>query len=121
MDRVFIRDLSIMALIGVYDWERTAPQQLFLDIDMEWNCREAAKADSLPNALDYAAVSQRLTTFVQASSYQLIETLAENCAHILLSEFGVNRLILTVRKPGAVPNASTVGVTLERYAAHGWK
>ena len=76
--------------------------------------RAAARSDSIADTLDYKAVSKRLIHFIEQSQFQLVETLAERCAAIVLGEFSVARLTLRLRKPGAVRGSSAVGVIIER-------
>lgn len=114
MDTVFLRQLQTDAVIGIHDWERKIRQPLVLDLEMATDTRSAAATDSIADALDYHAVAERLTEFVHHSSFQLVESLADACAQVLLQEFGVSWLRLTVNKPDAVGNARTVGVTIER-------
>lgn len=116
MDIVFIRELRADAVIGVYDWERSIRQTLVLDLEMAWDNRPAAAGDAIGEALDYAAVSSRVIEAVEGSSHQLLETLAEELAALVLSEFGVPWLRLRLCKPGAVPRARDVGVVIERGA-----
>ena len=101
-------------VIGVYDWERTIKQALLLDLDLAWDNRPPADSDDLSLALDYDALSKRLTQWLEQTEFQLIESLAEHCARLIHEEFGVQWLKLTVYKPGAVKNAKTVGVQIER-------
>lgn len=114
MDRVFIEQLQVESLIGVYAWERTGKQQLVLDLTMAWDNRPAAACDKLAHALDYAAVCQRITEFAGQSSFELVETFAEQLAAILLQEFSIPWLRLKLTKPAAVPQARGVGVEIER-------
>ncbi|WP_193073156.1 dihydroneopterin aldolase [Pseudomonas sp. FME51] len=115
MDQVFVRGLEVETVIGAYDWERTIRQRLLFDLDMAWDIRGAAADDDLSQALDYAAVSQRLLDYVSSTDFELIETLAERVAALVLSEFNVPWLRLTITKPGAVKEASGgVGVIIER-------
>lgn len=114
MDIVYIRELDIETVIGVYDWERTVRQKVSLDLEMGTDIRRAAAADTLEHTLDYHAVAMRLVDFVGRSEFQLVETLAEQCADIVLREFGVPWLRLRVSKPGAVREARDVGVIIER-------
>ncbi len=118
MDKVFIRDLRIDTIIGIYDWERKIRQTVSLDIEMAWDNRTAAETDRIEQALDYKGVAKRLIAFVQGSEFQLVETLAERCAEIILDEFKVPWLRLTLHKPGAVRGASSVGVEIERGRHH---
>lgn len=113
-DTVFIRGLTLVTVIGVYDWEREIQQELVLDIDMAWDIREPAETDDVNKALDYAAVTERLEKFAEESQYQLVERFAEEAARILMQDFGVAWLKLRVAKPGAVKQAEAVGVEIER-------
>ncbi len=117
MDKVFIEGLEIEALIGIYDWERRIRQPLAFDLEMAFDNRGPAASDAIEDTLDYKAVSKRLIAFVSESSYGLVETLAEQCALLVLREFGVESLRLKLRKPGAVRGARAVGVEIERSRA----
>ena len=114
MDRVFIEDLRIETVIGVYDWEREIRQTIGLDLEMAFDIRKAAASDQIDDTLDYKAVAKRLIQFVESSKFQLVETLAECCADIVLKEFPVSWLQLKLRKPGAVRGSKAVGVQIER-------
>lgn len=114
MDTVFIEDLRIDTVIGVYDWERKIRQPVVLDLQMAFDNRKPAASDAIEDTLDYKAISKRLIAFVESSSFQLVETLAERCAQIVLDEFAVTWLRLRVGKPGAVRGAKSVGVVIER-------
>ncbi|MES9873934.1 MAG: dihydroneopterin aldolase [Candidatus Sedimenticola sp. PURPLELP] len=114
MDIVFLRDLRVETVIGIYDWEREIKQTVVLDLDMGTDIRKAAASDSIEDTLDYKAVSKRLIAFVEESSFQLVETLAERCAEIVLDEFNVPWVKLTLNKIGAVSSARDVGVIIER-------
>lgn len=116
MDKIFIEGLQIEALIGVHDWERRIRQPLQFDIEMAFDNRAAAASDALAGTLDYQAVSERIIEYVLQSGFELIETLAERVADIILSEFGVAHVRLKLSKPGAVPAARAVGVIIEREA-----
>jgi dihydroneopterin aldolase len=114
MDLVFIEDLRIDTVIGIYDWERRTRQTIALDIEMAFDNTRPAASDAIGDTLDYKAVSKRLIAFVEASSFQLVETLAERCAALIREEFGVSWLRLRLSKPGAVRGARSVGVVIER-------
>jgi dihydroneopterin aldolase len=114
MDIVFLRDLRIDAVIGIYDWERRVRQTLVFDLEMGADIAAAAATDHIDDTLNYKAVAKRLTEFVSSSEYQLVETLAERCAEMIRNEFGVTWLRLTLNKKGAVRDASDVGVIIER-------
>ena len=114
MDIVFIRELRIETVIGIYDWERNIRQPVILDLEMGADIARAAASDAIEDTLDYKAVSKRLIEFVEASEFQLVETLAERCAEIVLQEFQVPWVRLTLNKIGAVSAARDVGVIIER-------
>lgn len=114
MDRVFIENLTIETVIGIFDWEREIRQTVSLDLEMDFDIRRAAQSDSIADTLDYKAVAKRLIRFVESSEFGLVEALAEHCARIVLEEFPVERLTLKLSKPGAVRGSSAVGVIIER-------
>jgi 7,8-dihydroneopterin aldolase/epimerase/oxygenase len=114
MDIVFIRGLRIETTIGIHDWEKQTPRPVILDLEMASDVARAAASDRIDDALDYAAVAERLTHEVSANASELVETLAERCAAILLQDFRVPWVRLTLNKPGAVGQGVDVGVTIER-------
>lgn len=114
MDTVFITDLRIKTLIGIYGWERSIRQTISLDLEMGTDIRAAAATDAIEDTLNYKAVAKRLIAFVEASEFQLVETLAERIADIVLTEFRVPWLRLALHKPGAVRGSRDVGVVIER-------
>ena len=114
MDKVFIEALQIECVIGIYDWERTIKQPIVLDIEMAFDNRIPAASDSIDDTLDYKAVSKRLIQYVSDSSCGLVETLAERCCEIILSEFAVSNVKFKLSKIGAVRGAKAVGVIIER-------
>jgi len=114
MDIVFLHDLKIDTVIGIYDWERKIKQTILLDLDMGFDIAKAAKTDHIDNTLDYKAIAKRLIDFVGNSDFQLVETLAEKSAEVVLNEFPVQWLRLKVNKKGAVSQAGDVGVIIER-------
>ncbi len=118
MDQVFIEDLRIQTIIGVFDWEREITQTISIDLQMAFSISKAAASDAIADTLDYKAVSKRLIQFVESSEFQLVEALAEQCARIVLDEFPVSWLRLKLSKPGAVRGSSAVGVIIERGDLH---
>jgi dihydroneopterin aldolase len=114
MDTVYIRDLRIDTVIGIYDWEREVRQTVSLDLEMATDIRRAAQSDSIEDTLNYKAVAKRLIQFVGESEFQLVETLSERCAAIVLDEFDVPWVRLRLSKPGAVRGSRDVGIIIER-------
>lgn len=114
MDTVFVKNLKLNAVIGCLDWERQIKQALLLSFELKTCHQKISQRDDIVDAYDYAHICERITAFVSDSQCKLIETLAEQIAQLLMQEFSVQALRLTLEKPGALPNASTVGVTLER-------
>ncbi len=114
MDIVYVRDLKVETIIGIYDWEREVKQTVSLDLEMGADISKAAASDSIDDALNYKAVSKRLISFIEGSEFRLVETMAEQAATIVLEEFKVPWLRLRLSKPGAVRGAKDVGVIIER-------
>ncbi|SMN16743.1 Dihydroneopterin aldolase [uncultured Candidatus Thioglobus sp.] len=114
MDIVFIQGLKIDCVIGIYDWEREIRQDITLDIEMSADIKPASETDHIDQTLDYKAVSKRLIEFVKTSEFQLVETLAEKITQIILTEFGVERVKLTLNKGEVVTGVQGVGVIIER-------
>ena len=114
MDIVYIRDLRIETIIGIYDWERETRQTVSLDLEMGTDIKKAAQSDSIEDTLDYKSVAKRMIQFVGDSEFQLVETMAERIADIVLNEFNVPWMKLRLSKPGAVTGSQDVGVIIER-------
>jgi dihydroneopterin aldolase len=114
MDIVFLRDLRVDTVIGVYPWERQIRQKVILDLEFGTDARRAAATDTITDAIDYNAVATRLGDFIANSEFHLLETLAERVAELVRAEFGVSWVRVTLSKPGAVRGAQAVGVIIER-------
>lgn len=114
MDIIFIDNLEVETVIGVYDWERSIRQKLVVDLTLGWDVRLAAEQDNIALSLDYALITQHVQAFSENSSFKLVESYAENLSAMLLDIFKVPWLRLRVSKPGAVSSARTVGVEIER-------
>jgi len=114
VDKVVIKGLKIQTTIGFFEWEKQIKQTLVFDIEMGWNIAVAAENDELAKTLDYADISVAIEKFANANPVDLIETLAERLAAFLMHEYQIPWLKLLVGKPGAVHNADTVGVEIER-------
>ena len=114
MDIIYLKDLRIDTIVGIYEWERRTRQTVILDIEMGADISRAARTDAIEDTLNYKAVAKRIISFVENSDCQLIETLAERVADILLQEFKVPWLRLSLNKQGAVRGVRDVGVIIER-------
>ena len=114
MDKVYIKGLSIQTTIGFFQWEKEIKQTLVIDLAMGWNTANAAINDELAKTLDYAEISVEIEKFANDNPVDLIETLAERLASYLMTQYQIPWLKLSIGKPGAVHNAQTVGVEIER-------
>ncbi len=114
MDKIFITALTAEAVIGIYDWEREVKQRLEVDLEIWKDLQAAAGSDAIEDTLNYKAVAKRVLAFVEASRYRLVEALAGEIARIVLEEFKVVRVRVTVHKPGAIRHSRDVGVVIER-------
>ena len=114
VDIIYIHELEIKTIIGVFDWEREQKQIVSFDLEMTTDIRPSAEFDNIEHALDYKAVAKRLIKFVEDSEFSLVETLAEQVANLVLTEFEVSSLKLRVGKPGALRGSRDVGVIIER-------
>jgi dihydroneopterin aldolase len=115
MDIVYIRDLRVNALIGIYDWERSIQQMIRIDVEMGWDNRKPAASDSIVDTLNYKEATQRIKRLVANTEYQLVETLAEHIASMLMDKMHIPWIKLTLGKPYAVKDSSEVGVCIERF------
>lgn len=113
-DRIFIRGLRLETRIGIHPWEQRSTRPVILDLELAADIKRAAASDQIAQTLDYEAIARRLRELVTSSRYALVETLAERCAEVLQSEFGVTWLRLSLNKPGAVGEGTDVGVIIER-------
>lgn len=114
MDIVYIRDLRVEAIIGIFDWEREVRQVISLDLEMATDIGPAAKSDDIKDALDYKAVAKRLIAIIENSNYLLVERLAEEVTRIVIDEFNVPWVKLRLSKPGALRGSEDVGLIIER-------
>ena len=114
MDKIFIHALKTETIVGIFDWERQIKQTVVMDIEFSADIAKAARSDSIDDTLNYKAVAKRVLAFVDESSFHLVETLAEHIAMLVLEEFGVSWVSVTLSKPGAIRGSRDVGVMLER-------
>jgi dihydroneopterin aldolase len=123
MDKIFIHALKTEAIIGIFDWERQVKQTVLIDVELSADIRKAALSDAIADTLNYKAVAKRILSFVEASQFHLVETLAEHIAMLILEDFGVAWVGIKLSKPGAVRSSRDVGVALERDRSQleGWR
>lgn len=114
MDTIYLTDLKIDTVIGIFEWERRVRQTVSIDLEMSTDVARAARTDAIADALDYKAVAKAVIEFVENSRFQLVETLAERVAELIIRQFGVARVRLRVNKRGAIRGARDVGVVIER-------
>jgi dihydroneopterin aldolase len=114
MDTIYIHALKTEAIIGIFDWERQVKQTVVVDIEISADVARAALSDSIDDTLNYKRVAKRVLAFVEESKFHLVETLAERIAMLILEDFGIAWVRISLSKPGAIRNSRDVGVTLER-------
>ncbi len=114
MDRIFLHELKVDTIIGIWEWERRIRQTVVIDLEMSADIAKAAATDDVADTLNYKSVAKRVQSFVADSSFQLVETLAERIAGIIREEHGVAWVRVRVNKPGAIRGSKAVGVLIER-------
>lgn len=114
MDIIFLGGLEATTIIGIYDWERETKQTIVLDIEMAFDITKAAETDDIKHTLDYKTVSERIVSFVEQSEFFLVEKLIEEIAFLLLTEFNIPWVKITLNKRGAISRAKDVGIIIER-------
>jgi 7,8-dihydroneopterin aldolase/epimerase/oxygenase len=114
MDKIFIHALKTEAIIGIFDWERQVRQTVVIDIEISADIAKAALSDSIHDTLNYKRIAKRVLAFVEESKFHLVETLAERIAMLLLEDFGIDWVSISLSKPGAIRSSRDVGVMLER-------
>jgi dihydroneopterin aldolase len=114
LDKIFLEDLRVETVIGIWEWERRVRQTVSLDLELATDVRRAAASDEIEDALDYKGIAKHLVQVVEESEFKLVETLAETLARIVITKFDVAWLKLSVSKPGAIEGSRNVGVCIER-------
>lgn len=114
MDRIFLRELKVQAVIGIWEWERRIRQTVTFDLELATDARRAAASDAIDDALNYKDIAKRVIEFTEQSQFQLVETLAERVASLIQEEFGVRWVRVSAAKPGAIEGSRDVGVVIER-------
>lgn len=122
-DRIFLRGLSVQCIIGFIDWERRIPQTLVFDLEIPCDCKRAAASDNVEDTVDYKRIAKRILGWVPTTRFLLVETLAHHLALLLVSEFNLEWIRLSLNKPGAIRDSRDVGVQIERSRAdlEGWR
>jgi len=113
-DLIYIKDLRVQTIIGIFGWEREVRQEVSIDLEMEFDCKKAAKNDAIEDTIDYKKITKGIIKFVEESEFQLQETLAEGIADLVKNKYKVGSLKLRVSKPGALRHAEDVGVIIYR-------
>ncbi|MDA7599969.1 dihydroneopterin aldolase [Gammaproteobacteria bacterium] len=113
-DIIYIKDLRVQTIIGIFGWEREVRQEVSIDLEMVFDCKRAAKTDTIEDTIDYKKITKGIIKFVEESEFQLQETLAESIAALVKNEYKVNSLKLRISKPGALRHAEDVGVIIHR-------
>jgi 7,8-dihydroneopterin aldolase/epimerase/oxygenase len=116
-DRIFLRGLTAECIIGFIDWERRVKQTVVVDLELPVDCRRASISDDVADTVDYKKVAKRVLAYIEASEFKLVETLAHRLALLLLEEFGLEWVRISLNKPGAIRNSRDVGVVIERSRA----
>jgi 7,8-dihydroneopterin aldolase/epimerase/oxygenase len=116
-DRIFLRALGVECIIGFIEWERRLKQTVMIDLELPVDCRRAALSDDVVDTLDYKKVAKRVISFVEGSQFKLVESLAHRTAMLILEEFGVQWVRISINKPGAIRGSRDVGVSIERTRA----
>jgi dihydroneopterin aldolase len=117
MDRIFLTELKVDTVIGYYEWERRVRQTVLVDLEFATDVAAAAKHDDINRTLNYKAIAKRTLKFVGESSFHLLETLGERLAEVLVREFDLAWLKITLHKPGAIRGSRDVGIVIERRRA----
>ncbi|HEX4389212.1 MAG TPA: dihydroneopterin aldolase [Steroidobacteraceae bacterium] len=116
-DRIFLHGLTTECIIGFIDWERRVKQTVVLDLELPVDCARAARSDDVADTLDYKKVAKRVLAFVEDSEFQLVETLAHRLALVILADFPVEWVRISLNKPGAIRGSRDVGVVVVRTRA----
>ena len=117
MDKIFLSALTVECIVGIWDWERRVKQTVIIDLELAADIRRAAASDRIEDTIDYKKVAKRLLAFVGESQFNLVETLAESIARVVVTEFGVSWVKVRLNKQGAIRGARDVGIEIERRAA----
>ena len=114
MDIIFIDDLRIPTLIGIYPRERSVPQTVEMSLQIGTSFAGVGVSDDIGDTIDYAKVVERLRSELATQHFNLLERLAEDVAELVLNEFGARWVRVSIAKLGMMPGVRRVGVIVER-------
>lgn len=114
MDIIFLRELRVDTLIGVYEWEKRVPQSLQIDLEIALPNSHACHSDDISDALDYSRIAAHIQEVLQNRHFNLLEALAEHIAQILLDDFRAPWVKVSVAKLQAIRGSKMVGISIER-------
>ncbi len=114
MDKIFINDLQVETVIGIFDWEREIKQTISINLEMEFDISKAAQSDDINDSLDYKKVSKRIISLCEKADSYLVENLIEKIAQVVLKEFPVSKVTVSLEKPGALRGSKSVGIKITR-------
>lgn len=114
MDKTFIKDLLVRGIIGIRDWEREKAQDILINITVFSDTTRAAETDDIADCVDYSVLAKKVQIHAESAARLTVEALANDLAKICLQEKLVQKVIVSVEKPGAVRFAKSVGVEIER-------
>lgn len=114
MDKVFIRDLKVQGILGIHDWERVTPREIIINITLFTDTRPAGESDDIAGCVDYSATAKKVRAHAESAARMTVEALANDLARLCLENPRVKKVIVRVDKPGAVLDAASVGVEIER-------
>lgn len=114
MDILFLRDFRLDLTIGLYEWERQAPQPVLIDLEIGLYDHKAGHTDAIRDTIDYGQVAERIRQSLENKPLRLVETLGEHIADIVRGEFGAPWVRITVRKLAIVGNIRELGIIIER-------
>jgi dihydroneopterin aldolase len=117
MDIIFLRELKVVTLIGIYEWEKRVPQTLQLDLDIALPNSRACQSDDIKDALDYAKVAEHIQKVLSNGHFSLLESLAEHIAQIILKDFNAPWVKVSIAKLQALRGCKQVGISIERGQA----
>jgi dihydroneopterin aldolase len=117
-DQIIVSDVHVRTTIGVHEWEKANPRDIYMTLYLAVDTTLAAQTDDLDHTVDYDALTKALTVHCEGSNVNLIETLAQSCAELILSRFNVREVVIRLEKPGALDCSKSVAVQMHRAKPH---